>query len=101
VSSRVSFELFARPALAGLAGRSAILPVRVLGAARSAMPRRRDGKLHLDRVRVEVEDGRYVVERAGLQASNVLSGMAAANGLALLPDGEGVEAGADVEVILL
>jgi molybdopterin molybdotransferase len=101
VSSRVSFELFARPALAGLAGRSAILPVRVLAAARSAMPRRRDGKLHLDRVRVEVEDGRYVVERAGLQASNVLSGMAAANGLALLPDGEGVEAGADVEVILL
>jgi molybdopterin molybdotransferase len=42
-----------------------------------------------------------VCERAGVQASNVLSGMASANGLALLPDGDGVEAGADVRVLLL
>ena len=40
-------------------------------------------------------------ERAGAQASNVLSGMAAANGLALLDDGDGVEAGAEVRVLLL
>ena len=37
-------------------------------------------------------------ERAGFQASNVLSGMAAANGLALIPDGAGVDAGGEVEV---
>jgi hypothetical protein len=36
-----------------------------------------------------------------VQASNVLSGMAAANGLALIPDGDGIPAGADVDVILL
>ena len=65
------------------------------------MPRRPDGKLHLDRVRVWVDDGRYVCERAGAQASNVLSGMASANGLALLDDGDGVEAGAEVRVLLL
>ena len=52
---------------------------------RPPMRRRPDGKLHLDRVRVWVDDGRYVCERAGAQASNVLSGMASANGLALLP----------------
>ena len=40
-------------------------------------------------------------ERAGVQASNVLSGMAAANGLALLPDGDGVDAGDEVDVLLL
>ena len=40
-------------------------------------------------------------ERAGFQASNVLSGMAAADGLALIPDGPGVEAGAEIEVLLL
>ncbi len=73
----------------------------VLATARSAMPRRADGKLHLDRVRVWLDDGRYVCERAGAQASNVLSGMAAANGLALLGDGDGVEAGAEVRVLLL
>jgi molybdopterin molybdotransferase len=101
VSSRVSFELFARPALRKLAGRSDIGADPVRAIAGSAMPRRPDGKLHLDRVRVWVEDGRYVCERAGAQASNVLSGMAAANGLALLDDGDGVEAGDEVGVLLL
>ena len=101
VSSRVSFELFARPALRKLAGRADLLPEPVVAVAASAMPRHPDGKLYLDRVRVRVESGRYCCERAGVQASNVLSGMAAANGLALLPDGDGVGAGEDVQVILL
>jgi molybdenum cofactor synthesis domain-containing protein len=101
VSSRVSFELFARPALRKLAGRSDVFPAPVEARAAAAMPRRSDGKLHLDRVVVRIEDGHYVAERAGVQASNVLSGMAAANGLALLPDGEGIPAGAPVQVILL
>jgi molybdopterin molybdotransferase len=101
VSSRVSFELFARPALRRLLGRVDVLPQPVHAVAGSAMPRRRDGKLYLDRVVVRVEDGEYVCERAGYQASNVLSGMAAANALALLPDGEGVAAGAPVDVLLL
>jgi molybdenum cofactor synthesis domain-containing protein len=101
VSSRVSFELFARPALRRLAGRADVLPEPVRATARSAMPRKQDGRLHLDRVRVEVEDGRYLCERAGVQASNVLSGMAAANGLAFLPDGEGPRAGDEVQVLLL
>ena len=68
---------------------------------RTAFSRRPDGKLHLDRVRLVVEDGRYVCERAGFQASNVLSGMAAATGLALIPDGSGVDAGGEVEVLVL
>jgi molybdopterin molybdotransferase len=101
VSSRVSFELFARPALRKLAGRADVAAEPVLATTAAAMPRRADGKLHLDRVRVWLEDGRYLCERAGAQASNVLSGMAGANGLALLPDGEGVDAGAEVRVLLL
>ena len=39
--------------------------------------------------------------RSGAQASNVLSGMAAANGLALIPDGDGLAAGEPVDVMLL
>jgi len=101
VSSRVSFELFARPALRKLAGRADVAADSVRAIAATAMPRRLDGKLHLDRVRVWVDDGRYLCERAGAQASNVLSGMAGANGLALLPDGEGVEAGGEVRLLLL
>jgi molybdenum cofactor synthesis domain-containing protein len=101
VSSRVSFELFARPALRKLMGRTELFAPLVGAIAKSAMTRRPDGKLHLDRVRVWVEDGTYVCERAGFQASNVLTGMAMANGLACLPDGSGVDAGGTVEVLLL
>jgi molybdenum cofactor synthesis domain-containing protein len=102
VSSRVSFELFARPALRRLMGHADVAGAEVAAIAASPMPRRPDGKLHLDRVRVRVRaDGRYECERAGAQASNVLSGMAAADGLALLPDGDGVDAGDEVRVLLL
>ena len=101
VSSRVSFELFARPALRKLAGRDALHNPIVKAVAATPFLRRADGKLHLDRVRVTIEDGRYVAERAGVQASNVLSGMAAADGLARIPDGPGVDAGAELDVLLL
>jgi molybdenum cofactor synthesis domain-containing protein len=101
VSSRVSFELFAHPALRRLMGRRELFPPPVTAVARQAMPRRPDGKLHLDRVRVWIEAGRHMCERSGFQASNVLSGMATANGLALLVDGDGVAEGGEVPVLLL
>ena len=102
VSSLVSFELFARPALLRMAGHRAIHRPEVAAVADEPMGRRPDGKLHLDRVRVRVDDaGRYRVVRSGLQASNALSGLAAADGLALLPDGDGAGAGDEVRVMLL
>ena len=101
VSSRVSFELLARPALRKLAGRSDVLAEPVVAVTVSGLPRRPDGRVHFDRVSVRYEDGRYVCERAGFQASNVLSGMAAAAGLAVLEDGRGVEPGGEVPVLLL
>jgi molybdopterin molybdotransferase len=101
VSSRVSFELLARPALRRLSGRADVLDTPVRAVARSPFRRRTDGRVHFDRVVVSYENGRYECERAGFQASNVLSGMAAATGLAILPDGDGAEAGAEVDVLLL
>lgn len=102
VSSFVSFELFARPALLRMSGHLVISRPEVAATASEAMARRSDGKLHLDRVRVRIDDrGRYQVARSGAQASNALAAMAAADGLALLPDGPGVEAGDEVRVMLL
>jgi molybdopterin molybdotransferase len=101
VSSRVSFELLARPALRRLAGRSNVLPEPVRAVAASALRRRPDGRVHFDRVSVSYQGGGYVCERAGVQASNVLSGMAAATGLAILEDGPGIETGQEVDVLLL
>ena len=44
---------------------------------------------------------RHVVRSAGGQGSHQLAGLAAANALAVLPDGDGVPAGGDVDVLLL
>ncbi len=49
---------------------------------------------------MEEGDG-FRVRSSGGQGSHQLMGMATANGLAILPDGEGVDAGAEVEVMLL
>jgi molybdopterin molybdotransferase len=101
VSSHVSFELFARPALRKMMGHTELHRPEVLARAAAPMRRRPDGKLHLDRVRVWYADGGYCCERSGAQASNALSAMAGANGLALLPDGTGVEQGDSLRVMLL
>jgi molybdopterin molybdotransferase len=101
VSSHVSFELFARPALLQMMGHTARFRPVVTAVAEQAMTRKADGKLHLDRVRVREDGGRHLAARTGAQASNVLSAMALANGLALLPDGDGVAEGADVAVMRL
>ena len=86
VSSLVSFELFARPALLRMGGHATCHRPEVVATAIEDLHRRPDGKLHLDRVHVRWVDDGYVVGRTGDQASNVLSATALANGLALLPD---------------
>ena len=103
VSSAVSFELFARPGLRKLAGRAGDDLVRpaVRAVAGEALRRSPDGKVHFVRVATVIEDGRYVVRSAGGQGSHQLTALAAADALAVLPDGEGVAPGGEVEVLLL
>jgi molybdenum cofactor synthesis domain-containing protein len=101
VSSLVSFELFARPALLLMMGHTARFRPEVTATAERGMPRKPDGKLHLDRVRVRAEGDSWFAARTGEQASNVLSATATANGLTLLPDGDGVPEGGEVRVMRL
>jgi molybdopterin biosynthesis enzyme len=100
----VSFELFARPALRQMMGFSAasLDRPRVTAVADEPLLRRPDGKLHLARVVASWgEDHRYHVRFSGGQASNLLRSMALANALALIPDGSGIPAGGEAEVLLL
>jgi molybdenum cofactor synthesis domain-containing protein len=97
VSSMVSFELLARPALRTLAGRAEVLRATSTVTAAEPFPRRPDGKLHLVRVRLAPDGARS----AGGQGSHHLTAMARAHGLALLPDGEGISAGEPLEVLIL
>jgi molybdenum cofactor synthesis domain-containing protein len=101
VSSLVSFELFARPALRSMMGCSDGRRPEIIARAAHAFVRRPDGKVHLDRVRVHWDGDGYVAERTGRQESNVLSATAAANGLALVPDGDGLAPGDPVPVMLI
>ena len=102
VSSMVSFELFARPALRQMMGHTQLERPRARAVADAALRRSPDGKVHFVRVVATMEpDGRYHVRSAGGQGSHQLAAMAAANALVVLPDGDGVPAGSDVDTLLL
>ena len=91
VSSLVSFELLARPGIRQLMGHPHIDRVRVSATAEVPFARRADGKTHFFRVVCEPSDGGgFRVRPAGGQGSHQLAALAAANGLAVVPDGDGV-----------
>lgn len=103
VSSLVGFEVLARPAIRAMMGHSRLDRAQVTAVADEPLRRRPDGKLHFVRVRSEWSDadGRFHVRSSGGQASHLLRAMALANALVLLPDGDGVDAGEEVRVMLL
>ena len=104
VSAFVSFELLARPALRKMAGHADTELDRpiVLAVADEPLRRRPDGKVHYQRVHGGFgADGRWHVRSTGAQGSHQLASTAAANGLAAVPDGDGVPAGGDVPVLVL
>ena len=103
VSSMVSFELFARPGLRRLAGHpdDRLSRPRLAAVAAEPLRRRADGKVQFVRVEASVCDGELQVRIAGGQGSHQLSAMARANGLAVLPNGSGVDAGERVDVIVI
>jgi molybdopterin molybdotransferase len=105
VSSYVTFELFVRPVLRRLRGedpdggrlhvRATLTEPVTKSAARRAFIRVR---LTEDPEHV----GRWLARLAGRQGSHVLSALALADGLAVIPEGEAtVVAGTEVEVIRL
>ncbi len=102
VSSMVSFELFARPALRQMTGHAQLLRPEVAAVADEPLRRRPDGKVHLVRVvATHGDDGRHHVRSSGGQDSHLLRAMSQANALAVLPDGTGVHAGETVRTLLL
>ncbi|WP_419842009.1 gephyrin-like molybdotransferase Glp [Candidatus Poriferisodalis sp.] len=102
VSSMVSFELFARPGLRSMMGHPDPVRPTVTATAAEDLMRHADGKTHFMRVlATPAAAGGVEVRSAGGQGSHMLWAMAKANALAVVPDGEGVPAGAPVDVLLL
>ena len=103
VSSMISYELLARPALRKMMGHTRdLLRTTVKAVLDAPIKRKQDGKVHYVRVFGAFEsDGRLHVRDTGPQGSHQLASTALANGLAYVPDGMGIEAGAEVDVYVI
>lgn len=102
VSSMISYELLARPALRMMMGHEHPERATIQAVTDVPLKRKRDGKEHFMRVVGHFgDDGRLHVRDSGPQGSHQLAATALANGVARVPDGEGLAAGATVEVFLL
>ncbi len=107
VSSLVSCEMLARPALRQMMGHHDVMTrdpgrPRILALAAEPLLRRSDGKIHLMRVQAAFgANGRCYVTPVRAQGSHQLAATALANAIAIVPDGDGIDAGDAVEVVLL
>jgi molybdopterin molybdotransferase len=102
VSSLVSFEMLARPALRRMMGHRRLARQSLVALADEDFARSPDGKIHLVRVTLEFrDDGRAHVRPVRAQGSHQLAATALADAIAVIPDGEGVAAGDEVAVVML
>ncbi|HEX5465368.1 MAG TPA: gephyrin-like molybdotransferase Glp [Candidatus Limnocylindrales bacterium] len=105
VSSFVTFELFVRPVLRALAGHARPVDRPQVRARLGAAVTKATGRRAYLRVTLRRDprgDGMLEARLAGGQGSNVLSALAAADGLAIVPEGlAGLPAGAEVDVLPL
>jgi molybdopterin molybdotransferase len=101
VSVMVSFEMFVRPALWKMLGRTD-LARPTLQATLVDEIAHKDERRHYVRVRVEAHGSEIRAHLTGEQGSGILSSMVKANALAIIPeDWDHAPAGAQVRVMLL
>jgi len=101
VSAMVSFELFARPAILKMLGKTRLAKPTVEATLLDEI-RRKDNRRHYLRVMLEKRDGGYFARLTGDQGSGILLSMVKAQGLAIIPeDADHLPAGARVQVMML
>lgn len=87
VSSLVAFEIFVRPALRRLAGHAVVEKPRFKATLLQPITKRNPRRQFL-RAMVECEGGTFTVILTGAQHSHLLTSVARANALVILPEGE-------------
>ncbi len=101
VSSMITFEQFARPAIFKMLGRRSFDKPTVHARSESHI-KNKDGRRIFARVKVREEDGGYIARLAGPQGSGILTSMTLANGLLIVPeDVPAVQVGDNVVVQML
>jgi len=101
VAVMVSFEEYVRPALLKMMGRTKLFRPEVEAYLTHDI-KKKPGRVHFVRVKVEKRDGDYYVASTGPQGSGILKSMSLADGLALIPpEANLVKAGEKVRVHLI
>ena len=101
VSAMVTFELFVRPLLLRLGGRSELARPEIEAVAGEAF-RKKPGREHYLRVFLEKRGREVVATTTGSQSSGVLRSMTLADGLLVFPsDASEISTGASARVIVL
>ncbi|MBA7615272.1 Molybdopterin molybdenumtransferase [subsurface metagenome] len=101
VSSMITFELFARPAILKMMGQRNLSKPMIRAISESRIENT-DGRRIFARAMVRREGDRYYARVSGPQGSGILTSMAQANGLAIVPeDVVAVEEGEMIQVLML
>lgn len=102
VSTRVSFELFVRPALRRLGGHAYLERLRVPAILDVDLASPRDEKVHLVHVRASCgEDGRIHVRDTAVHLSHLLSAIVSSNAIAILEPGRSYARAHEVTLMVL
>ena len=98
----VAFEIFGRPAMLKMMGKSDWRRPIVRAIAEEHIVNRNDPRLFLARCIVTERDGRYYASPTGAQGSGILTSMMRANALTLIPaEIDVVEPGEEIKVMML
>jgi len=101
VSVMVTFELFVRPAILKMMGRKNLTKPTIEAVIGEPIVNT-DGRRIFSRAIVEKHGDKYLARLTGPQGSGILTSMALANGLAIVPeDKPGVNKGDTVQVMML
>jgi molybdopterin molybdotransferase len=101
VSAMINFELFVRPAILKMMGKKSLAKPIVEAVVEDAIENT-DGRRIFTRAIVEKRGGQYFARLTGPQGSGILTSMALANGLVIVPeDKPGVKRGDLVKVMML
>jgi molybdopterin molybdotransferase len=102
VSSMVSFELFGRPALFKMLGRSDWQRPVVKAITRDRVENTDLRRFYARCIVTMGEDGRYYADLTGPQGSGILTSMSAANALTIIPEDQATaEPGDEIDVMML
>jgi molybdopterin-guanine dinucleotide biosynthesis protein MobB len=101
VSSMITFEQFARPAILKMMGKETLKKPTIRAIIENDIADN-DGRRLFARVTVTKRGGQYYASVTGPQGSGILTSMARSNGLAIIPESsQGVKAGDMVDVQML